>query len=267
MRIRVLLCCLLISSAALAQSEDPFDHRYSFSAAGFWPDIDTTAKANGNGGRVGTSIDFESDLNLKDRETLFAGGMTWNIARRHSLDLLYFELGRRGTNTIERDINFRDQTFPVQSTVNSLFETDVLRLSYGYAFIADDRQRLLGQFGVHYTKVKAGLDTATGSVRAETDTDVPLPVLGIVYQRRLGEHFAFDVLAQIFRLEFEGIDGSLNNAALNFYWGPAQHFSMYVGYNYYEMDVDARKDSWNGSFDFGYKGPWAGVVVGFGSTK
>lgn len=267
MRSCVLLVGLLLSSAALAQSEDPFHYRFSFNAAGFWPDVDTTVKANGNGGRVGTSIDFESDLGLRERDTLYAGGMTWNIARRHSLDLLYFELGRNGSRTIGRDIDFRDQTYPVSATVHSLFETDVLRLSYGYAFIADDRQRLLGQFGVHYTKVTAGLDREGGSIRAEADSDVPLPVLGIAYERRLSDHFSFDVRAQIFRLEFEGIDGSLDNAALNFYWNPARHFSIYAGYNYYNIDVDSRQDQWNGSFDFSYAGPWAGVLVGFGSTQ
>jgi hypothetical protein len=261
MRSCVLLACLLLSGAALAQSEDSFHHRFSVTAAGFWPDVDTTVKANGNGGRIGTSIDFESDLGLRDRDTLFAGSMTWNIARRHSLDLLYFELGRNGSRTIDRNIDFRDQTFPLSATIHSLFETDVLRLSYVYAFIADDRQRLLGQFGVHYTKVTAGLDSAGGSARAEADSDVPLPVLGIAYERRLGEHFSFDVRAQIFRLEFEGIDGALDNAALNFYWIPAKHFSIYAGYNYYKMDVDARQDHWHGSFDFSYAGPWAGVLV------
>jgi hypothetical protein len=198
---------------------------------------------------------------------LLAGGMVWNIARRHTLDLLYFELGRNANKSIARDINFRDQTFPVEGTVHTLFETDVLRLSYGYAFIADDRQRLMGQFGVHYTRVKTGLDSANDSVRAEADSNVPLPVIGIAYQRRLGDKFAFDVTAQIFRLEFEGISGSLDNAAANFYWAPWQHFSIFAGYNYYKMDVDARKDHWDGSFEFGYKGPWAGVVVGFGSYK
>ncbi|WP_129779018.1 hypothetical protein [Peristeroidobacter soli] len=266
MRTCVLLS-FLICAAALAQSDDPFDHRFSVSAGGYWPDIDTTIRADGNGGRVGTSLDLESELGLTDRDTLLAGGMTWNITRRHSLDLLYFELGRRGTRNISRDINFRDQTYPFQSTINSLFETNVLRLSYGYAFIADDRQRLMGQFGVHYTQVKAGLDTATGSIRAEADTDVPLPVIGIAYQRRLGEHFAFDVTAQIFRLTFDDYDGSLNNAVANFYWGPARHFTMFVGYNYYSINLDANKDHWNGSFDFGYHGPWAGVLVGFGATK
>lgn len=267
MRTWMLLCCCLLSGAALAQSDDQFDHRFSITAGAFWPDVDTTARADGNGGRLGTSIDLERDLGLKDRDTLFAGGMTWNIGRRHSLDLLYFELARSGTEPIEREINFRDQTFPVATTVDSLFETDVLRLSYGYAFIDDDRQRLLGQFGVHYTKVTAGLDRVGGSVRVEAKSDVPLPVIGLAYQRRLGDHFAFDVAAQIFRLKFEGIDGSLDNATANFYWGPTQHVSMFVGYNYYKMDVDADMDKWHGSFAFSYKGPWAGVRVGFGAIK
>jgi hypothetical protein len=267
MRTWVLFSFLVLTSPALAQSDDPFDHRFSFTAAGFWPDVDTTVQANGDGGRIGTSIDLERDLGLKDRETLFAGGARWNINRRHNLDLLYFELARDGAETISRDINFRDETFPVSATVHSLFETDVLRLSYGYAFIADDRQRLLGQVGLHYTKVTAGLDREGGSVRAQADSDVPLPVLGLAYQRRLGDRFAFDAYAQIFRLEFEGIDGSLDNAAVNFYWGPSPHFSMFVGYNYYKMDVDADMDDWRGSFEFSYKGPWAGVLVGFGTTK
>lgn len=267
MRTCVLLCCLLVSGAALAQSSNPFDHRFSISAAGYWPNIDTTIRANGAGGRIGTELDLETELGLKARDALFAGGMTWNIARRHSLDLLYFELGRRGTRTVDHEINFRDLTYPFQATINSLFETNVLRLSYGYAFISDDRQQLMGQIGVHYTKVKAALNSTVGSISTEADTDVPLPVIGLAYKRRLGDRFAFDATAQFFRLTFDDYDGSLDNAAANFYWGPAHHFSMFVGYNYYRIKLDATKPDWNGSFDFSYHGPWAGVVVGFGSTK
>jgi hypothetical protein len=269
MRICVLLACLVLGGFARAQSYDPFDPRLSISAAAYWPGVDTTARANGTGSRglLGTSIDLENDLGLKDHDILFAGGLTWNIARRHSLDLLYFELARDGSRTIGRNINFRDQTFAFQTDVHSHFETEVVRLSYGYAFIADDRQRLTGQFGVHYTKVKAGLDVAAGSVRAEADSDVPLPVIGIGYERRLGDRFLFDASGQIFRLNFDDLDGSLDNVFANFYWAPARQLSVFVGYNYYRINVDVRKEHWNGSFNFRYKGPWAGVLVGFGSRK
>jgi len=269
MRSCVLLGCLVLASTAYAQPDDPFDHRFSISAAAYWPEIDTTVKANGTGNfaLIGTLVDLETDLGLKDRDTLFTGGMTWNFARRHSLDLLYFELGRSATKTIDQSINFDGQTYPFQTSIHSLFQTDVLRLSYYYALLADDRQRLTGQIGVHYTKVKAGLDAVTGSIRAEADSDVPLPVIGLGYQRRLGNRFLFDANVQVFRLEFDDLTGSLTNAYANFLWGPTQHFSIFIGYDYYAMNVDARKEHWNGSFDFSYKGPWAGVVVGFGSRK
>lgn len=266
--------CLLFGSlvtagAACAQANDPFDHRFSISAAGYWPNVSTTIRANGTGERalIGTSIDLESDLGLKDRDTLFTAGMIWNLARRHSLDLLYFDLARDGSKNIAHNINFRDQTFAVQTAIHSRFDTEVVRLSYGYAFIADERQRLTGQLGVHYTKVKAELDVEAASIRTEADSDVPLPVIGIGYQRRLGNRFLFDAAGQLFRLKFDDLEGSLDNAYANLYWGPARHFSMFVGYNYYRMDVDARKEHWNGSFKFGYKGPWAGVLVGFGSRQ
>ncbi|WP_116812836.1 hypothetical protein [Steroidobacter cummioxidans] len=269
MRSCVLFGCLVLASTAYAQPDDPFDHRFSISAGAFWPEVDTTVKANGTGsfGLIGTTIDLESDLGLADSDTLYTGGMTWNFGRRHSLDLLYFELGRTATKTIDHTINFRGQSYPLQTSIHSLFRTDVARLSYYFAFIADDRQRLTGQFGVHYTKVKADLDAATGSIRAEADSDVPLPVIGLGYQRRLGNSFLFDANVQIFRLEFDDLSGSLNNGSANFYWGPTQHFSIFVGYDYYSMNVDARKEHWNGSFDFRYKGPWAGLVVGFGSRR
>lgn len=267
MRTSGFLGCLLLSGAAFAQTDNPFDHRFSISAAAYWPDVDTTIRADSNDGRVGTTIDLESDLGLQDRSTLAAGGMAWNFARRHTLDLLYFELGRTATRNIDENINYSDQSFPIQTAVHSLFRTEVVRLSYGYAFINDERQRLMAQFGVHYTRVKGELDSLGGSVRAEADTNVPLPVIGIAYQRRLGEQFGFDVTAQIFRLEIDDIKGSLNNGAINFYWGPWQHCSLFAGYNYYRMDVSSQQEHWHGAFKFSYMGPWAGIVVGFGSHK
>nr|WP_298718512.1 hypothetical protein [uncultured Steroidobacter sp.] len=47
MRICVLLACLVLAGAACAQTNDPFDHRFSISAAAYWPGVDTTARANG----------------------------------------------------------------------------------------------------------------------------------------------------------------------------------------------------------------------------
>src|SRR5262245_1800910 len=44
--------------------------RYSLQIGAYAPNADTTASLNGTGGRIGTSVSFEDDLNLKDRKTV-----------------------------------------------------------------------------------------------------------------------------------------------------------------------------------------------------
>jgi hypothetical protein len=40
--------------------------------------------------------------------------------------------------------------------------------------------------------------------------------------------------------------------------------NLFLGYNYYAMDVEISKQLWTGQGRLDYQGPWAGIVVGFG---
>jgi hypothetical protein len=262
-----LLCAaLLLQSVTALAEEDAQSNRFFLMVGGFWPDVNTTVRADGNGGRIGTSLDFESDLGLADRDALFMAGAGMRLGERHYIDLLYFKLARDADHTIDRTIEFGDRVFEAQATVSASFETEVIRLSYGYAFISNDKHLLLGQIGAHYTRVTAGLSLrGDRSVSGEADSDVPLPVLGLVYDYSITPKVRLELRAQIFRLEFEGIDGALDNLTASVSYAFTPRISAMVGYNYYSMDVDAQADRWNGSFDFDYHGPWLGVMVGFGS--
>ncbi|HKE96311.1 MAG TPA: hypothetical protein VKB34_18520 [Povalibacter sp.] len=264
-KVMLLLVALCIGPAALA-ADDPMSHKYFVMVGGFWPDVDTTVRVDGNGGRIGTKLDFESDLGLDDRDALFTAGAGWRIAERHYLDLLYFKLARSGDHTIDIDINFRDQTFTRQSDLNSFFNTEVYRISYGYAFIQNDKHLLLGQVGAHWTKVSAGVRLeGNREVSGDASSSVPLPVFGLAYDYMITPKLRLDLRAQIFRLSFEGIDGSIDNLSASLAYGFTPSLGAFLGYNYYSIDVDADRDNWNGSFSFGYKGPWLGVMWGFGS--
>lgn len=264
MKAPLLAAALLLPAAALAEGESQ-SNKYFVMVGGFWPDIDTSVRIDGNGGRIGTQLDFESDLGLDDRDALFTAGAGMRIGKRHYLDLLYFDLSRSSGHEIERTINVGDQTFTAQATLNTYFDTEVVRFSYGYAFVSNDKHLLLGQFGAHYTRVGAGLSLSNDrSVSAEADSDIPLPVFGVVYNYNITPSLSLNLRGQIFRLEIEGIDGSLDNLSASLSYAFTPHFSLLGGYNYYAIDVDADTDHWNGSFDFGYRGPWLGLSYGFG---
>jgi hypothetical protein len=262
----IAVCAALLIWGGAAAADDPLSSRVAVTLGGFWPDVDTTVQVHGDGGRIGTRLDFEGDLGLDDRDALPTVSIAWRIGRRHYLDVLYFELTRDGSHTIDRTISFENRTFEITSTLDSFFDTELVRLSYGYAFIDSERHLLLGQLGVHYTRVTAGLERrALADVRVEADTDVPLPVIGLVYDFRFTDRLRLDLRGQIFRLEFEGIDGALNNFSATLDYAFTPRWALFAGYNYYSIDVDADADDWNGAFDFTYRGPWAGLRIGFGN--
>jgi hypothetical protein len=263
--ISVLCAGLLLTAMAHAQSEQPEGNKFFVGVGGFWPDVNTTVRVDGNGGVIGTKLDFESDLGLDDRKALFTGLASWHIAKRHYLELMYFRLARSGTHDIDVDIRFRDKVFSAQSTLNSFFDTDVLRISYGYAFYDNGKSRLIGQAGAHYTQVSTGITLkGAGSVTADAKAKVPLPVIGLQYDYQFTPKMSLDARAQIFRLSFDGIDGALNNLSATFQYGFTPQFGAFIGYNYYSLNVDADREQWHGSFDFSYSGPWLGVSYGFG---
>lgn len=265
MKTLLLLVALLLSAVARAEGEME-SNKYFLMVGGFWPDVDTTVRIDGNGGRIGTTLDFESDLGLDDRDALFTAGAGLRIGEKHYLDLLYFKLARDSTHTIDVDITIRDQEFERQATLDTFFDTEVFRFSYGYAFISNDKHLLLGQVGAHYTRVSAGVRLSSDrEVDADADSDVPLPVIGLAYNYHITPKLGLSLRAQLFRLEFEGIDGSLDNLSATVGYSFTPRVGAFLGYNYYSMDVDADADHWNGSFDFNYMGPWLGVAVGFGS--
>jgi hypothetical protein len=74
--IAALAGALTLPGQALAQWTDA---NFAFRIGGFFPQVDTKARADGNGGLLGTTIDFESDLGLDDSKTPPVVDMDWRF--------------------------------------------------------------------------------------------------------------------------------------------------------------------------------------------
>ena len=93
-------CALLLLAATQAtdaQTVGPsldLGQKAALNVSGFWADINTVARADGSGGRVGTRLNLERDLGLDDQDLRFIGGLSYQFNRRHGLELSYFDLRR-----------------------------------------------------------------------------------------------------------------------------------------------------------------------------
>jgi hypothetical protein len=261
------LLVLVASRTACAEVAGPslaLGKKWAVSAAGFWADVNTIARADGQGGRIGTRVDLERDLGLDDHNVSFIGGVSYRLNRRHGFELMYFELNRSAERTLTTNIDFLDEVFAPQTVIESSLDTEIWRLSYEYAFVDQPRHRATAQAGLHYVRMAAHLARSAGTRSAVASADAPLPVIGLGYAYRFSPRWMFEARAQLFRLQFDDMDGSIDNFSAAIGVAPLRSLNVLAGYNYYRINVDISKRFWNGESNLDYQGPWLGFVVGFG---
>ena len=263
-RTSVSVAATLVAAAALLPAE-AFAQTWVFRAAGFFPKIDTQARADGTNGLLGTTIDFETDLGLDDSKTLPILDMTWRFAPNHRLQLSYLDLSRSATSVLRTTINWRGETYQVNSNVHGEFDSAVTALTYLWSFHHTPETEVSVGIGLHYTDIKAGL-TAVGSavqVTREASAKAPLPVIAFNAATRFTENVGGELRYQWFGIKFDEYDGSLNvfNAILSYY--PWRNIGFEGGYNYTRYDLGVDRDSWRGEARYTFHGPTLGIVARF----
>jgi len=250
---------LAFASSAHAQN---IDDRYWLEIQAFWPDIDTTVSVAGSGGLIGTEIDLESDLKLKDRKSLpavFAGA---RIGERWSIIGEYYALDRGASASANRDITFDDVTFPAGATISSEFNTDVYRLAVGYSFVRTDKVDFGAALGLHVTQFEVALEgqgrIGNASIQTQNrkrDALAPLPTLGLFGAYQVTPRLSLGGRVDYLSLKVSDYDGRLINAEARASYRLFENIGVGVMYRYVDYELDIEKDRWNGEVAYSFKGP------------
>jgi hypothetical protein len=117
----------------------------------------------------------------------------WRTGNRWRIEAEYFQMNRTGNKTIDRTINWGDQTFPVNSTVSSKFDFSDLRLSAGYSFFRTKDKEVGVGLGAHVAKYDASLSGSFNGAPLAGESEkitAPLPVLSFYGQFALTDRWA-----------------------------------------------------------------------------
>jgi len=203
----------------------------------------------------GTEIDFEDDLGLESSTSVARlGGYFW-LGRRHRLDGALFDLSRTASVPLQETIEFGDQTFVIDSVIETRSDLTILKFDYTFAAVARDRGFLGVTAGLYIAESAMSLSQERLG-RAETeDLTAPLPLLGLRGDFAVSDRITLRGAAQWFGFATDNIEGRLTD----FYIGADYTFSerMAVGlaYNRVSMNLGAEeKYGFNGRIDWGYDG-------------
>jgi hypothetical protein len=247
----VLLACAAPGTAS-GDERNPLESKFIVDVGWFFMSTDMRVRVDGeNTGSVGSDVNYDDTFGIGDFDRFRAEG-SWRIAPRHLLRAMYFQNNRRASRSLERDVNFGDETFPLGVTVNARSELTVAQLSYEYAFLRRDNYELAGGIGVHYLDMGLGLDatlaaqggTASRSLDESAATTAPLPVLGLRGLWRLPHNFYVSAQVQYFYLQLDPYSGSLIDLKASLVWQFADHIGIGIGYNDFgfRFDIDDERD-------------------------
>jgi hypothetical protein len=176
--VRALILTLVVCGSSTARA-DALDDTFALSLGTFFLDTHTTVRADGSlvaGGAVvpGTAIDVERDLGI-DNKTSFRLDGYWRFLERHKIRLMYFDENRSAARSLNKEIIFGGETYPINTEVEARLDTVVTALAYEYAFLRGEHYELSGSIGIHELYFKFKLTAIGQNINVEQTGTARLP--------------------------------------------------------------------------------------------
>ena len=237
-------------------ASDPWgDSPLTLQLGAFRADAETTVRLDSTTLGLGTELNLEGDLGVSDSRTLPEFSFLWRINPRHGIEGSYVTLNRSGSRTLSATIQFGDAIYPLSTTVNSKFDSDVFRVAYRYSPINDKGNELALLLGLHYTTFDVAIGTAAGTLSESASLDIPLPTIGARGSLRLADNWRLTGFAQLLKLKVGDYDGSLVNLSAGIEWTFLHQAYAGLGYSYYNYDLESEKNNARGEFTYRFSGP------------
>jgi hypothetical protein len=244
--------------------------KFKLTAGLFVPINNTKVQVGVNGTANGTNIDFQKDLGFDAAQITFLANFQWRISRRSRINLSYYDMNRTATHTLKKDITFKDQTYHINSTVDTYFNTSIYQFSYGYAIIEKPTYEVGVMIGAHTVGAKTGISlngASVGSASSNFGFTAPLPDLGIWGGYAFSDRFAVNLDFDYLALTINNINGRLIAYDFLFTYKLIRQLDLSLAYTGLNFVVKTTKKDVSGEFRWGYNGPSLGATFSFGARS
>jgi hypothetical protein len=257
MRICVLVTLLLtggvLKSLAGDDSTPPSVEPWEKGSVKFGGFVAAFNSTLGFGLSQGPSVEIkgEDGLGLDSSLTVFRVDALYRpgASRRHQLDFTYSSYHRDASKTLSEEIDLGDQTLPLGARVSTVFNFDIIRGTYSYAFLQDDRMRVAFGLGVYAVPLRYGLKVETAGGRSEVDgadITLPLPSLALRAEFQLVPKLFLNLEANFMYMKYGGFEGSLVDNTIGVEYRPWKHFGLGLAYS--GLSVSVEQDDLNSDY-------------------
>jgi hypothetical protein len=187
-------------------------------------------------------FDLDSSLTVFRVDAMYRPGKSL----RNQIDFTYASYHRDGNTTLDEDVTINGVTYPVGAKVESLFNFDIIRGTYTYALLQDERMRIALGLGVYAVPLEYGLEVKTSGGRSGVngaDTTLPLPALALRAEFQLIPKLFLNANIDAMYLEISDFKGSLLDVGVALEYRPWKHVGFGLGYSSMAVNVEAESES------------------------
>jgi hypothetical protein len=211
--------------------------RFRLSLGGFYAESTTEARLSTASGGVGADVNFEDMLGLDERKLIGEAALYWRFGERWRLDLNYFSLNRGATRTLDTQIDWGGNTYPIGTVVTSSYRVSDLRAAVGYSFFKRPDKELGVGVGLHRTAFETSLDSTNVGARSQSVT-APLPILVLYGNFALTDTWAMSLRSDWLSLSYDKYSGSVRSSAIDFVYQPFKHWAFGFGVHNLTIRLD-----------------------------
>ena len=206
----------------------------------------------------GTEISLEDDLGFSSSETVPRFRLSFILGKRHQISAGWYKTDRDSRTTITEEIEWGDETFPVDVDLGAFLNTEFIDVAYTFWFYSSETTALGVTGGLVLATIESGIEIGLVGQEIEigTDisTDVPVPQLGFSINHYLGARFVLAGDLGYIAFNLDDWEGSVATANVGVEHRTWKNFGFGLGYGYSDYDIDAKSQDFLGKFNFNVSG-------------
>jgi hypothetical protein len=247
---------LLAGAVRAGAEEEQLPDRFGLRFGGYnITSADTIMRLDSANAPIGTYIDFHDTLGGDTRATVFRLDGFYRFNEHHSLGVSWYAIKFTGSRVLDRDLNWGDQTYPINTQVDSELKFDVYKLNYQYSVFHNDKVELGASFGLHIMKTFAGINASGISQSQSESVTAPLPVFGLFADYNFTPRFSVFYNYQFFFINYEDkVRGGLQDFLFGLEYRVFRNVALGAAYNRFGLHMKAKQDertlyldtNWNG---------------------
>ena len=233
------LALTLIAAPVAAQgTAEPLFDTFNFKLEGSWVRTATSIRLDSKVLGKGTTLSFEDDLGLPDKEVVPSASFEWQFARRHRLGVRWQDVMRDSTTQVLEAIEWGGEIIPVDANVALGY--DIRTLSADYTYYPWIKERWASGIGLGFRVMglRTALTVEDTVVESSINGSAPLPYINLEYRRMIAEHWRLKAQLGWLDVNFGDVEGGQQIARLAGEYITDRRWGFGAALNYSNIDVD-----------------------------